>query len=242
MNFIHNWKNTLTGSWSVRLMVFAAILSVLPIFISLVSADLLGWNPLWFALAAAFANLLAIPARLMLQPNSSLMRDYLRDTSGAVTRRGVGVIAGSAIALSGAAAFIGPWEGLRTEAYRDVVGVWTVCYGETKGVKPGDSHSKADCDAMLKREIASYEAQLDRCLKHPVPMGMKIALVSWTYNVGAGAACRSTLVRLANSGDLIGACNQLPRWNRAGGKVWRGLTNRRLSERQMCLTALEPPT
>jgi len=124
---------------------------------------------------------------------------------------------------------------------RLALGVWTVCYGETKGVQPGDRHSQAECDAMLKREIVSYEAQLDRCLKHPVPMGMKIALVSWTYNVGAGAACRSTLVRLANTGDLIGACNQLPRWNRAGGKVWRGLTNRRMSERQMCLTALEAP-
>nr|WP_241482184.1 glycoside hydrolase family protein [Leisingera sp. ANG-Vp] len=92
---------------------------------------------------------------------------------------------------------------------------------------------------MLAQEIASYEAQLDRCLTAVVPVGMKIVLVSWTYNIGPGAACRSTLVRKANAGDLIGVCNELPRWNRAGGRVIRGLTNRRVSERAMCLEAIE---
>ncbi|MCD9149977.1 lysozyme [Pseudophaeobacter flagellatus] len=133
----------------------------------------------------------------------------------------------------------GQSKGLRTEAYRDVVGVWTVCYGETKGVQPGDRYSKAACDAMLAREILAYEAALDRCLKHPVPIGMKIALVSWTYNVGAGAACTSTLVRKANAGDLAGACDELPRWNKAGGRVWAGLVNRRGAERSMCHQALK---
>jgi GH24 family phage-related lysozyme (muramidase) len=91
---------------------------------------------------------------------------------------------------------------------------------------------------MLAEEIVRYEAALDRCLTADVPIGMKIALVSWAYNVGPGAACRSRLVRKANAGDLIGACHELPRWNRAGGRVWRGLTNRRLSERNMCLEAV----
>ena len=103
----------------------------------------------------------------------------------------------------------------------------------------GDSYSTAACDAMLAREIVAFEAQLDRCLTAPVPVGVKVALVSWTYNVGPRAACRSTLVRKANAGDLAGACNELPRWNRAGGRVIRGLTNRRMSERAMCLRALE---
>ena len=121
------------------------------------------------------------------------------------------------MALASAVTFIGEWEGLRTDAYRDIVGVWTVCYGETKGVRPGDRYSEVECDAMLAREIIAYEAALDRCLKPVVPVGMKIALVSWTYNVGPGAACGSTLLRKANAGDLAGACNELPRWNRAGG-------------------------
>ena len=150
-----------------------------------------------------------------------------------------GILAASAIALASTVGLVGKWEGLRTEAYQDVIGVWTVCYGETKGVKPGDKYTKAQCDAMFAIELQRYEAQLDRCLTAEVPVGMKISLVSWTYNVGAGNACKSTLVRKANAGDLRGACNELPRWNRAGGRVIRGLTNRRIDERSICLKSLE---
>ncbi|WP_417475314.1 lysozyme [Leisingera sp.] len=239
MKFIDNWQATLKGAWSVRLLLLAAVLSVAPVFVSLVTPGMLGLDPLWFALAATVVNLLAIPARVLVQPASGLWRAFRRDESGSLRKRTVGLIAGGSVALASAVSFIGQWEGLRTQAYRDIVGVWTVCYGETKGVTPGDRYSKAECDAMLAREIVKYEAALDRCLSAEVPAGMKIALVSWTYNVGAGAACRSTLVRKANAGDLRGACNELPRWNRAEGRVIRGLTNRRLSERSMCLRALD---
>ncbi len=238
MKLTPNWKTTLSSAWSVRLLILAAVISVLPVFISLVSPDLLGLDPLIFAGIAALVNLIAIPARILVQPTSSLWSAFRRDESGAVRKRTIGVLAGGSVALASAISFIGQWEGLRTEAYRDVIGVWTVCYGETKGVRPGDRYSKAECDAMLAREIIAYEAALDRCLNSEVPVGMKIALVSWTYNVGVGAACRSTLVRKANAGDLVGACNELPRWNKAGGRIVRGLTNRRMSERAMCLRAL----
>ena len=148
-------------------------------------------------------------------------------------------VAGTAAALALAVATIGGYEGLRTDAYPDVVGVWTVCYGETRGVQPGDQHTKAECDAQLAGAIAEFEQGLDRCLTADVPLGTKVALISWAYNVGIGAACRSTLVRKANGGDLVGACNELPRWNRAGGRVLRGLTNRRISERELCLRGLK---
>lgn len=239
MKFIDNWWATLTGAWSVRLLLLAAVVSVAPVFISLVTPGMLGVDPLLFAGIAALVNLLAVFARVLVQPASGLWRVFRDDEGGAVRKRTVGLIAGSSIALASAVSFIGQWEGLRTQAYRDIVGVWTVCYGETKGVRPGDRYSKAECDAMLAREVVSYEAALDRCMTAKVPAGMKIALVSWTYNVGAAAACRSTLVRKANAGDLRGACNELPRWNRAGGRVIRGLTNRRLTERSMCLRALD---
>lgn len=239
MKLLSDWKEILTGAWSVRLLMLAAVISVLPVFVSLVSADILGIDPLIFACIAAFLNLIAIPARLMVQPGSNAIAEFRRSDGGAMRKRTVGMVAGGGIAMASAIGLIGQWEGLRTEAYRDVVGVWTVCYGETKGVQPGDSYSKAECDDMLAEEIASYEAQLDRCLTGPVPVGMKIALISWTYNVGAGAACKSTLVRKANAGDLVGACNELPRWNRAGGRVWAGLVNRRGAERSMCLDAVK---
>lgn len=149
-----------------------------------------------------------------------------------------GKLAGSAAALVLAVSFIGGWEGRRLVAYQDIVGVWTICDGETRGVKAGDTATDAQCDEMFAAGIAEFEADLDKCLTVDVPTGMKVALVSWTYNVGAGAACRSTLVRKANSGDLIGACNELPRWNKAGGVIVRGLTNRRGAERLMCLEAV----
>ena len=238
MKLTPKWKTTLTSAWSVRLLIIAAVISVLPVFVSLVSPDLLGLDPLIFAGIAALVNLIAIPARILVQPTSGLWAAFRRDESGAVCKRTIGVLAGGSVALASAISFIGQWEGLRTEAYRDIVGVWTVCYGETKGVRPGDSYSKAECDAMLAREIIAYEAALDRCLTADVPTDMNVALVSWTYN-GPAAVCRSTLLRKANAGDLTGACNELPRWNRAGGRVIRGLTNRRMSERAMCLKALE---
>ncbi|WP_417701967.1 lysozyme [Pseudophaeobacter sp.] len=238
MKLIADWKATLGKSWSLWLIA-ASLVLLGGYFLALVKPGMLGWDPMYFAIASATCQVLAIPARLVLQNGLSGLAAFRRDQSGAVRRRTVGLIAGSGIALTSAITFIGQWEGLRVDAYRDVVGVWTVCYGETKGVQRGDRYSKADCDAMLAREILAYEAALDRCLKHPVPVGMKIALVSWTYNVGAGAACTSTLVRKANTGDLAGACNELPRWNKAGGRVWAGLVNRRGAERAMCHQALK---
>lgn len=238
MKLIAGWKATLGKAWSIWLVAASLVLSA-AYFLALVNPEMLGWNPIYFAAASAICQVLAIPARLVLQSSLTSLSEFRRNLSGAIRRRTVGVLAGGGIALSTAITFVGQWEGLRTTAYQDVVGVWTVCYGETKGVRAGDRYSRAECDAMLARELVAYEAELDRCLTHPVPVGMKIALISWTYNVGAGAACKSTLVRKANSGDLTGACNELPRWNRAGGRVWKGLTNRRYSERAMCHRALK---
>lgn len=151
-------------------------------------------------------------------------------------------VAGGAATITAVVALtvpiIGDFEGLRTSAYRDAVGVWTICYGETHGVQPGDSYTVAECDAMLAPRVREFAAGLRECIHHPLPVEVEAAFVSWAYNVGLGAACESTLVRLANAGDLRGACDQLPRWNRAGGRVLDGLTNRRLSERVLCLSGL----
>ena len=150
---------------------------------------------------------------------------------------------GAAAVLIAAAAFVGPWEGERLEAYLDRIAsppVWTVCYGETKGVRPGDSYTAQQCLDMLSRSLAGYHAQLSKCIPAlpQQPQGVQVALTSWTYNVGAGAACGSTLARLANKGDWRGACNQLPRWDKAGGKPVKGLTNRRAAEQRLCLESL----
>lgn len=149
-----------------------------------------------------------------------------------------GLIAGSLALTALATGAISHFEGRSLRAYQDIVGVWTICDGETKGVKPGQVATPKVCDDMLARNLRTYEAGLDRCLTGYVPGAAKVAFLSWAYNVGIGAACSSTLVRLANAGDLQGACDQLMRWDKAGGRVVRGLTIRREAERKICLEGI----
>lgn len=153
---------------------------------------------------------------------------------------------GVAAILATAAAFVGPWEGLRTDAYLDRIAspaVWTVCYGETRGVKAGDSHTPEECAAKLSAALGEFRGRLAACIPAlpDQPEGVQVALVSWAYNVGTGpnGACGSTLARLANAGDWRAACDQLPRWNKAGGREVRGLTNRRAAEKALCIQSLE---
>lgn len=150
----------------------------------------------------------------------------------------------SAAVLAAAAAFVGPWEGERTEAYLDRIAsppVWTVCYGETRGVQAGDRYTSEQCQAMLSEALGDYRTRLTACIPAlpDQPQGVQVALTSWSYNVGTGAACGSTLARLANAGDWPRACAELPRWNKAGGKVIAGLSNRRAAEMKICNDALK---
>lgn len=149
-----------------------------------------------------------------------------------------GLIAGSVALTALATSSISFYEGRSLRAYQDIVNVWTICDGETKGVKPGDVATPAQCDAMLAKNLVVYEAGLDRCLTAEVPGVVKVQFLSWAYNVGVGAACGSTLVRKANAGDLKGACNELLKWDRAGGRIVRGLTIRRQAENKACLGGL----
>ena len=135
-----------------------------------------------------------------------------------------------------ACAIVGIWEGCQTVAYPDVIGVPTICFGSTKGVKLGDTSTQAECDAKLVAEIVEHEEGVLRCgLRTDLPINTHVAIVSWAYNVGVGNACKSTLVKKANAGDVRGACDELLKWNKAGGVVWRGLTRRREAERDLCL-------
>lgn len=151
----------------------------------------------------------------------------------------IGLAAGG-IAL--AVSFVGAWEGLRLTAYPDRIAgnIPTVCYGETRGVKLGDTYTKAECDTMLAKALVDFESGLDRCMKPPAPLSLqtKVAFVSWAYNVGTGAACKSTLVKMVNRGETRSACDQLLRWTKAGGKAVKGLVNRRNAERELCIAGL----
>lgn len=136
-----------------------------------------------------------------------------------------------------ACAFVGGFEGLRLNAYRDVVGVATICYGETRGVKMGEKATKGECDAMLVKGLQEFERGVMSCTPGlaTAPDSRVVAFVSFAYNVGTGAYCRSTLARKFNAGDTKGACNELLKWNKAGGIPFPGLTRRRQAERELCL-------
>lgn len=142
--------------------------------------------------------------------------------------------------MAAAVALVGAWEGLRTVAYRDVVGIPTVCFGETRGVKMGDRYTVDECKAMLGDALAEFETGMRKCLKSPdtIPAKSYTAFLSLSYNIGTGAFCRSTVARRANAGDIRGACNAIPMWNKAGGRVVKGLVNRRADEQRICLEGL----
>ncbi len=147
----------------------------------------------------------------------------------------VGTVGAAAIAL------VGAWEGLRLAAYPDIVGVPTVCYGETLGVELGDKHTKLECDAMLLASLKKHEQGMRRCLKRPdvIPARSYVAFVSLAYNIGVGAFCRSTARRRLNRGDVRGACDAAAWFNKAGGRTIRGLINRRAAEHRLCLEGLK---
>ena len=116
-----------------------------------------------------------------------------------------------------AIALIGGYEGLRLNSYQDVIGVWTACYGETRGIKKGMSFTKAECDAQFSEGLIQFEAGMRKCLAKPddIPIKPYIAFLSLSYNVGIGAFCKSSVAAFANVGAYKAACNRIPAFNKA---------------------------
>lgn len=126
------------------------------------------------------------------------------------------------------------FEGEVRHTYMDPVGVLTACMGSTKDVRLGQVFTDYECTQRLIDDLRTAESAVSRCTP-TLPETMKPALVSFTFNVGGGAYCRSTLAKLANAGDYVAACQQLYRWVYAGGKVLPGLVKRRDVEALSCL-------
>jgi len=147
---------------------------------------------------------------------------------------------GAAFAAA-AIALIGGFEGLRLNSYPDVIGVWTACYGETKGIRKGMRFTKPECDKMFAGRLAEFETKMQACIKNPdmIPDKPYLAFLSLSYNIGTGAFCKpSTVVNKINAGDLKGACNAIALYDKAGGHVVQGLKNRRKKEVAFCLSGL----
>jgi lysozyme len=142
------------------------------------------------------------------------------------------------LALAIATPTVERWEGTRTAPYRDIVGVWTVCTGETRVAMR--RYTSAECAAMLRRALESdyapaVLAAVPALRDRPHQFAASISL---SYNIGTTAFARSTVARRFNAGDWRGGCDAFLMWERAGGRVVPGLANRRRAERALCLTGL----
>lgn len=141
--------------------------------------------------------------------------------------------------LAIAIACVSGFEGLRQVAYRDVTGVPTICFGETRGVYLGERRTPAECRELLEGRLEEYAAEVDRCCPAcGATPARKAGSVSFAYNVGGDRFCSSTYVAKMRRGDVRGACDELLRWTKAGGVVMPGLVARRERERALCLEGL----
>ena len=137
----------------------------------------------------------------------------------------------SASALVG----IATWEGFSGNAYQDIVNVWTIGFGSTKGVKSGDTIDPVKALQRKLDDVQKFEGAIKQCVKVPLHQHEYDAYLSLAYNIGPIAFCNSTLVRRLNDQDYAGACREILRWDKAGGKPVRGLTLRREAEHKQCI-------
>ena len=144
-------------------------------------------------------------------------------------------------------------EGVRFKPYRCparlyTVGVGHVMYPEQGKLKiedrdgfplrPEDNRvwTKDEVDAILKADLARFEKGVATYCTIPLTQGMFDALVSFSFNVGLGTLQRSTLRSKLNRGDKLGAADELLKYCLGGGKILKGLKNRRIDERAMFLS------
>ena len=144
-------------------------------------------------------------------------------------------------------------EGVRYTPYRCPALLWTVGVGhviDPNHCKVPLADRKAlpipsgwdrkltpdEVDAILKRDLASFERGVERFCPVPLTQGMFDALVSFSFNVGLGTLQRSTLRQKLLRGDKEGAADELLKYCMAGGKILKGLQNRRIDERAMFMS------
>ena len=127
------------------------------------------------------------------------------------------------------------FEGCKLYAYRDSVGVLTIGYGTTKGVKAGMAITQKQAEDFLKRDIVPLENALNS-MNINFTQGQYDALISFQYNLGTGAFKGSTMYKkIAAKANDLDITDQMVRWVNAGGKPLLGLKKRRVAEANMFL-------
>ena len=127
------------------------------------------------------------------------------------------------------------WEGLKTKAYKDAGGVWTIGYGHTAMAGSpvpyqGQVITAAEAENILLKDLMQYEAAVANNVNVKLNDNQFAALVSFTFNVGINAFKKSKLLKKLNNGNFDAVPTELMKWNKAGGKKLQGLVNRRRAE------------
>lgn len=150
---------------------------------------------------------------------------------------GAGSKAGNMAVSERGVELVAKYEGWRLQAYKCPAGVWTIGYGHTAGVKPGDTlPSQEYAKKLLKEDLAKYAASVNNCVKKgliafPLTQNQFDALTSFCYNCGAGS-----LQKLVTGRSAAEVADKLPAYNKGGGKVLAGLVKRREEERALFLS------
>ena len=134
-------------------------------------------------------------------------------------------------------------EGVRRKPYQDAIGLWTVGVGHLIGdgkTLPDDWNkvfTMEEVDEILRKDLARFEAGVERLCPSGLTSGRFDALVSFSFNVGLGCLQKSSIRMKHNRGDFEGAADGFLLYTKAGGKVFQGLVNRRKDERATYLGA-----
>ena len=132
------------------------------------------------------------------------------------------------------------FEGWRSKAYKDSVGVWTIGYGHTSmagnpKVTPGMKIPRRYGEQLLLNDIQKYAKTVDDAVKVTLNDNQFGALTSFCYNVGPGNFRKSSVLKRVNARKFDEVPGRLLLWNKAGGRVLRGLTRRRGAEGDLFL-------
>lgn len=127
------------------------------------------------------------------------------------------------------------FESMRHEAYQCPMGVWTIGYGHTSGVQPGEVITTEKAETLLRQDVKFAEQAIVQLVTVPLTQNEFDALASFVFNIGGNKFRTSTLLKKLNSGDYRSAADELLQWSHGGGKTLPGLMRRRIAEKTLYL-------
>lgn len=249
MNLVSNWRRVVAISLSFWMQVAGLLVLIWPelkfAWTGQDSDPVLFW---WLGVLLLVAGILG----RLYEQSTSKWREWARIGGVAVVIFLLAMLLATTVraapptedqTLAVAIPFIAQEEGEVLVAYLDAVGVPTIGSGSTRGVKLGMKITREESRALLRREVIEYREGLHRYFR-PITINDRLtpsrdaAYTSLAFNAGIVAIGNSTATKRLNAGDIIGGCDALTWWNKAGQRVLRGLTLRRQREKALCMRGL----